>query len=231
MATINNSCISIIAARAGSKRIPGKNKKILLGKPLYVHTLEAAIESDVFDDIIFTTDDEEILSELKNYPRIIINPRPFELAGNNIVIWDVGKYILNKYNDIAFKADTICFLTPCSPFRGAKHICEAYQLYIEKRAAALQSITEFPAPIELYLEKNDMLVKRTWRGPHRAADYQKKYYPNGAIMMVDKQYFIENKDFYPENTVGYEMDWPHCMDIDEEQELETARIIAEKYLA
>lgn len=225
---MKSDAVCIIGARKGSKRLPGKNKQVLDGKPLYSYTVEAAINSGIFNEIIFTTDDEEILKGLEIYSDIICDQRPTEFAGDNVIIWDVGMYILRKYNELERGAIDLCFLTPCHPFRNAEHIRESYSLYKTKRALSLVSITQFPAPPELPLELNDMMVSRKWNGPHRGSLFRSKYYPNGAISIVDKLFFLKHKDFYSPETVGYMMEWPYSLDIDEEKDLILAKMIAEK---
>ena len=230
MSSKDQSCLCVIGARKGSQRLPAKNRALLNGKPLYAYTVEAAKKSGIFSDIIFTTDDEIILNDLKNDVDIVLDHRPSELAGDNVVMWDVVIYILNKYRETSETVDSICLLTPCNPFRAAKHIQASYELF-KKNATSLISLTEFPAPPELVLQIEDSRVIRNWKGPHRSADHNKKYYPNGAIIIVDRQFIMTHREFYSSNTVGYLMNWPYAIDIDEEQDLKMARVIAEKLFA
>lgn len=216
----------IIGARKGSKRLPNKNKLILNEKPLYVYTVEAAINSGVFSKIIFTTDDDEIIKDLKTYSDVLIDRRPHELSMDNVVMWDVGVYILNKYLDILSETKDICFLTPCHPFRTEEHIRKAYQLFRKSNATSIVSITQYPFPTELSLDLIDNRVARKWSGPIRRDEHRKKYYPNGAVIIVDRAYFFKHKDVYSSNTIGYEMEWPYCLDIDYEEDFLMALKIA-----
>jgi CMP-N-acetylneuraminic acid synthetase len=226
MGTATRTCLCIIAARKGSKRLSGKNRLPLNGKPLYRYTLEAAEASGIFSSVVFSTDDEAILADLGQHPGIVLDHRPAHLAGDRVVIWDVGLYVLSQYADRLAGVDSLCFLTPCNPFRGARHLTAAFNRFVAKEADGLMSITAFPAPIELPIEINGDWLVRHWTGAHRGAEYPPKYYPNGAIIIIDVDYFRAHRDFYPPKTVGFELGWPYCLDIDDAQDMEMARLIA-----
>jgi CMP-N-acetylneuraminic acid synthetase len=104
---------------------------------------------------------------------------------------------------------------------------EAYQLYKQYQALSLISVTEFPCPPELALDLENQRVRRNWEGPARASNYKKRYYPNGAIVLVNRAFFARNKTFYSDDTLGYVMGWPDCIDIDHPSDYETAKRIIE----
>lgn len=218
-------CLCIIGARKGSERLPGKNKRILNGKPLYNYVVQAAIKSDCFDKIIFSTDDDDILNDITKNPEIITDKRPIEFATSNISMIEATNYILKKYKKSIIDLDTIVLLTPCHPFRTQLHIKEALSTYFAKNAYTLVSITPYPFPPELAIEKQDGKLLRKWSGLARKAEYKKKYYPNGALIIFNRDKFLKKKSFYTENTVGYEISWPNCIDIDYIEDLKLAEDI------
>ena len=169
-------CVCIIGARKGSKRLPGKNRLLLGGKPLYIHTLEAAVGAELFDHIIFTTDDDVILSELGDYPKIFLDQRSPKFAEDGVTMMEVMAYLLEKYKSVFRDCKDICLLTPCSPFRKSGHIREAYNLYKQSDGMSLVSLTEFPCPPELALEMEDGWVQRKWEGAARPGGYKKRYF-------------------------------------------------------
>ena len=223
-------CTCIIGARCGSKRLPGKNKEFIKGIPLYAITLEAAIEANVFGNIIFSTDDEEILEGLTKYSDIVIDHRPADLSGDDVIMWDVGIYILNEYSNILKDNTELCFLSPCHPFRNSGHIRNSYQLFRKSEAESLIGVTPFPSPPELSLEMVNNKITCNWSGIVRKGNYKKKYYPNGTITFVNREYFVKHKDVYSPNTVGYVLDWPYCLDIDYEEDLRLARMMFERLI-
>ena len=224
-------CTCIIGARSGSRRLHRKNMQLINGMPLYVITLETAIEASVFGNIIFSTDDKEILDGLSAYPDIVIDRRPADLSGDDVIMWDVGIYILNEYSDILKDTTELCFLSPSHPFRNSEHIRDAYQLFCESEADSLIGVTPFPSPPELSLEIINNNISRNWGGAVRKGNYKKKYYPNGAITFVKRNDFEKHKNVYLPHTVGYVLDWPYCLDIDYKEDLEKAQIISERLLS
>ena len=211
--------LCIIGARKGSKRFPGKNKAVLKNKPLFQYAIDVAREAEIFHVIIFSTDDEEILGQIVGQKDILADKRPGSLAGDDVVMWDVGTYLLEKYSHLIDGIENLCFLSPCHPLKTAKHLREAYTLYKESMALSVVGMTAFPSPPELQLEVVDGNVVRNWDGPTRKGEYTTKYYPNGVSTFVNKDYFLKTKGVYSERTKGYEIEWPHCLDIDYEKNL------------
>jgi CMP-N,N'-diacetyllegionaminic acid synthase len=207
-------CICIIGARAESRRLPNKNKLLLAGKPLYEYTVDAAQRSGLFEHILFSTDDQEILEGLKAYPQVRLHERPERLAGPDVSMITVLDYLIQRNKEHWMDVQTLGLLTPCHPMRTHRHIREAYRLYLGSDAEALVSISPFPCPPERALQVMNGYVKRTWTGLVRKEEHPQQYYPNGAITFVDLAYFMYHKDFYPERTVGYLMDWISGLDID-----------------
>ena len=214
--------ICIIGARKGSTRLPHKNRKILGGQPLYMRPILAAEKSNIFKAIIFTTDDEAILNGLSEHGKRIVDRRPVELADDQSSMWDVGRYLIEKYPELFHTADTLCFLTPCHPFVASRHIHEAYQLYTQKKAQNLVSVTPFDCPPELALDMADQWISRQWEGLVRKGDHPTRYYPNGAITIWNHQHFKTGGLVYSNRTVGYILKWPYNLDIDYEEDFDMA---------
>lgn len=227
MNTFDKKCVCIIGARKGSKRLPGKNRLPLCGKPLYRHTLNAALTSDLFESIVFTTDDDLIVKELEGEERVLIDHRPVDMANDTATMMDVVFDLMERHRDVFIGIDHLCILTPCNPFRGAEQIRTAYGLIVEHQGNALMSITEFPFPPELALDIERQRVCRSWNGPARPANYRKRFYPNGAVIIVNRNYFRQYRDFYPRDTIGFILGWPECIDIDLPEDYELARLIME----
>ena len=123
--------LGIITARGGSKGIPGKNIKSLLGKPLISYTIEEAKKSGVFDRLILSTDSEEIAEVAKKYNCEVPFIRPVELAEDQVshlpVIQHAVTWLKNKEN---YYPDYIMILQPTSPLRRDFHIKEAVDLLL-----------------------------------------------------------------------------------------------------
>jgi len=122
----------VIPARGGSKGVPGKNIKLLNGKPLINYTIEAA--QKVFDDAIIcvTTDSQEIKQVVENTTGLKVPfLRPDNLATDNAGTYEVLLHAVDFYERQGYVADTLILLQPTSPFRTDKHIEEAIALFSE----------------------------------------------------------------------------------------------------
>jgi len=225
MKTNSSQCVCVIGARKGSKRFPGKNKSLLHGKPLSSIAIEVAQEADIFKNILFSTDDD-IFNNLKNQSGVILNNRPKHLAGDNISMWEVGIYLLEHYKSLIGNPLSLCFISPCHPFRTAKHLLDAYNLFVEKEATSLVSLTKFPCPPELAVEVNNQIIYRKWNGLVRKEEHSTKYFLNGAITFVKTDYFIRNNGVFSSDTIAYEMSWPDCLDIDYKEDFMIAQRLA-----
>jgi len=222
------SVICIIGARKGSKRLVGKNRRLLGEKPLYAYSLEAAIESNIFNAIILSSDDEFIIEDAQKYKEIIINKRPAKYADDITSMYDVGFYLLQEYTAVFKNVEYLCFLSPCNPLRTAKHITDAYTLLEQEKYDSLISVSEFAFPPELKLTVKDNKLERSWSGLARKNNHGLSYYPAGGMIFVNQKYFSKHKDVYTENTGAYQIGFPSSLDIDEEKDLAIARLFINK---
>lgn len=218
--------IAIIPARGGSKRLPGKNIKLLGGKPLIAWTIEAAIKSNIFDHIFVSTDSEEIASVSRDYGAKVPFLRPAELASDTATTNDVVTHLVNWYEtQTSNKISTIAILQPTSPLRNAIHINEAFAEMKAKDAKAVISVCELEHPIQFcnqlgvdgamdgFIELGDM--KRT-------QDLDSTYRLNGAIYIFDNTYVGRMNDLYSEGTFAYIMDSKSSIDIDTKDDFDLA---------
>ena len=222
-----DSPICIIGARKCSKRLAEKNKLLINDLPLYMYTLRAAVNSTIFKKIIFSTDDETIINDLKYYKEIILDNRSSEMSTDSVSMMDVTHYLMDKYNQYFIRNKSIAVMTPCNPLRNSYHICNAHKLYLKNNALSLVSITEFPSPIERPLEINNNRVYKSWDGRVDTSKFIKHYYPNGAIVIANQKHFIECQSFYSNNTIGYVLNWPFSLDINNENDYHLAKTIIE----
>lgn len=143
------SRIVIIPARGGSKRIPKKNIKDFLGKPIISYPIENAIKSDLFDEIHVSTDDDEIfsiVSDLGIKPKFKRSPR---LSTDTVPIMDVLRDVQERYEKIELFFDEIWLLLPCTPLLEASDLISASHSFASTlNCKAMMSVGEYPAPIE-----------------------------------------------------------------------------------
>lgn len=211
--------LCIIPVRAGSKRLPDKNKKLLFGKPLYQYVIEAAIESKVFSKIILSTDDNEILNK-KKFHYVDILERSGELSSDTASLNDVCLDILKDYT----KCENFCLLYPTAALIDSEDIIKCYDLMKKERANSVISITKFPVSLKFALEKItlDYIAKCNYRD-------SQKYIDNGAIYFSQINKFMMHKTFFSENTIGYEMPRWKSVDVDTQEDFDLLEFYAKKY--
>jgi len=132
-----NRFLAIIPARGGSKRLPKKNILKLNKKPLITYSIKAAQQSNFIDDVVVSSDDDDILNISLNYGAKTIK-RPDQLSQDGSTTFDAIKHTIENYESYEY----IVLLQPTSPLRDEKDIDEAIKLLDEKKADAIISVCE-----------------------------------------------------------------------------------------
>ncbi|HAO26199.1 MAG TPA: hypothetical protein DCQ49_14160, partial [Methylophaga sp.] len=139
--------VAFVPARSGSKRLPGKNIKMLAGKPLVVHTLEAFVNAQKVDRVIFSTDSQEYWDIANRYiksDKLVLDYREPEQAGDKVKIFD---YLKDGYQKIFSDPNDVFLMgLPTVPLRNSQHIDEAIELF-EEKGKPVFSATEYGFPI------------------------------------------------------------------------------------
>lgn len=221
--------LGLITARGGSKRVPRKNVRDFLGKPLIAWTIEVGKEAGVFDRFILSTDDTEIADIGKQYGIDVPFMRPNELAGDTSGSYGVVKHAVEWMRDNeGFKADWIVLLEPPAPGRQPFHIREVVELAKQNVADSIVGITEMPGHFshlkEMKLDEKGIMTRATdgeiMRNLiHRNQDIPKTYFINSTIYaMKYENLFDGNNSLWGNSTYGYLMDEKYAIDIDTEME-------------
>ena len=131
--------LCVIPARAGSKRLAGKNIATVAGKPMLAWTIEAARQSGIFDAVYVSTEDDKIASIAHQFGAIVPYRRPAALAGDKVTNVAVALHLLDHLNGGDSQYDTIVCLQPTSPLRTAAHIRDAWQEFVDRKSTRLNS--------------------------------------------------------------------------------------------
>ncbi|WP_046004778.1 cytidylyltransferase domain-containing protein [Pseudoalteromonas rubra] len=212
--------LAIVPARAGSKRLPQKNIKVLGELPLVAHTFEAIKGSQYITHTLATSDCPTVLEIAATYERTTAVLRPAELASDTASSLDVVHHAVEYANNSGIAFDVICLLQPTTPLRTSKDIDAAIELYVEKNAKGIVSMTECAhSPLWSTRLKEEHDFKQFISGltNTRSQDLDPYYQLNGAIYLVDKAEFKKSgklfleQDYYP-----YIMSNENSIDIDTE---------------
>ena len=134
--------IAMIPARSGSKGLKDKNIRLLNGKPLLAYSIEAAIQSKLFDEIMVSTDSSYYADIAEKYGAKVPFLRSEGNSSDSASSWDTVQEILSFYRNAGEEFDSFCLLQPTSPLRNEEDIINAYDIYKAKEAVAVVSVCE-----------------------------------------------------------------------------------------
>lgn len=221
--------LAVIPARGGSKGVPGKNIRELAGKPLVVYTIEAAINSGVFEKVIVSTDSMEIADIARKSGAEVPFIRPEEISGDFASSDEVIKHAVDFLEDKGDIFTEVCKLQPTSPLRNATHIKEAYKLFQEKEADFIVSVCECEhSPLWSGKLRDDLSMDDFIKDEIKLACRQKLttfYRLNGAIYMAKMDAFKREHSFFGANGYAYLMRQKDSIDIDSELDFKIAECI------
>ena len=220
--------IAIIPARSGSKGVKDKNIRDFCGKPLMAYSIEAALQSGKFEEVMVSTDSEKYAAIAKQYGASVPFLRSDATASDTASSWDMVDEVLKNYKLLGREFDTFCLLQPTSPLRTAEDIVRAYSLYEEKADFAVVSVCEAEhSPlwcghlsetqefIDFVDEKN---LKQRQAG-------QKFYRLSGAIYIVNIEKFKTERNLYRKGSFAYIMSQKKSVDIDTEIDFKIAELM------
>lgn len=211
--------LAIIPARSGSKGIKNKNIKLLKNKPLIAYTIDAAKESEVFDDIIVSTDSKKYKIIAEQYGAKVPFLRDISLSGDFSKTEDVIIDTITNLGKIGKKYDYFVLLQPTSPLRNFKHIQEAIDLILEENLNSVVSVCEVDHSLQICntLKENKSMYNFISKNNNTLRQRMEKYYRvNGAIYIMKVNEYLKSKNFYGEKSKAYIMERKFSVDIDEE---------------
>jgi len=228
--------VGIIPARAGSKRVPGKNTRALAGKPLIGYTIEAALDSGL-DRVIFSTDDEKMAEVARSFGADVPFLRPKELATDEASSLSVLLHALRHLEKSP--PELVAFLQPTSPFRTSKHIDAALELLEKSDVDSVVGVCEVEPDFHPYfvynMDRNQKLgeIIKTKKFL-RSQDLPKLYRLNDGLIISRRRYFDtvgENSPcFNPKSMKGLVMDRVSSIGIDDELDFLFAEFVVKSGL-
>ncbi len=215
--------IGIIPARGGSKLIPRKNIKPLLGKPLIAYTIEMALESGCLDRTVVSTDDKEISEIAKGYGAEVPFIRPSSLALDTTpmlpVLQHTIEYLQKKENH---SPDVIVLLQPTSPLRRVEHIKEALEIFFKKDVDSVISISEVRHRFGSF---HDGVFKPYFEEGKGRKDVKPFYYENGLLYVTKVENIIIKNSLYGHKIGAFIVEEKYSTDIDNFLEFKLAELI------
>lgn len=234
MTESSDKLVAIIPARGGSTRVPGKNMRLLAGRPLIYWTIKAAKEANVFDLIVVSTDSATIADYAVSVGASVPFLRDPSLStastGTSEVLIDVVEKL-----SLVGKFKAIMLLQPTSPFRTFEDIKNCVNLYKQNNCVAVYSVFESRdlSPLEIKLDGDNKVLPTSaaLQNTIQSQNFINRYYLNGAIYLFNSQQFsIQQKILLAGDSYCYQMPINRSLDIDEEDDMLIAEQFANRYL-
>ncbi len=207
--------MGLITARGGSRGLPGKNILSFCGKPLIAYTVEAALQSGCFDNVLVSTDSREIADVCLKYGAEVPFLRPAHLAADDAKSRDV---VLHALDFMVQKSpvESICLLQPTSPLRSAEDIRQAVSVFRRNSADSVISVTEYSHPIQwaVSVSEDGKISEPSGLKPSRRQDQSVCYHPNGAIYIFNAEFIRRSEGYIGKNTYALIMPPERSVDID-----------------
>jgi pseudaminic acid cytidylyltransferase len=217
--------IAVIPARGGSKRIPGKNIKEFAGKPIISYSIEAAINSKIFDRVIVSTDSNEIKQVAEKYGAEVPFLRDHKISddftGTDVVVMDT----LERLSKNSTEIDYICCIYATAPFIRPVDLQEGYQILKKSKAGAAFTVTSFPYTIfrSLLVDKKGRL-EMIWPENRkvRSQDLPEAIHDAGQFYFAKADHFRIEKTFWSNDAVPILLSRQRVQDIDTPEDWEIA---------
>lgn len=215
--------LAIIPARGGSKRIPRKNVKPFLGKPIIAYSIEAALATGLFDEVMVSTDDEEIAEVARQYGASVPFMRSAGTANDYATTADVLNEVLSKYKETGKEFDNFCCIYATAPMIQPNNIVSSFELLQKTDFTIVYPVVQFSYPIWRCLDlAPDGTMKRHWPEfeNSRSQDLPKEYHDTGTF------YWYKTKEWMAGNVRigGIEVDETTIQDIDTDTDWKLAEM-------
>ncbi|WP_455655399.1 pseudaminic acid cytidylyltransferase [Phascolarctobacterium sp.] len=223
-----NDSIAIITARGGSKRIPKKNIKEFCGKPIIAYSIEAALESKIFDEVMVSTDDQEIADIAIQYGAKVPFLRSNETSDDFATTRDVLDEVVQTYKTKLKRSfDYVCCIYPTAPFVSAKKLREAYAMLKDGKADQVIPVVQFSFPPQrCFVVHSDGKLRYKWpeNQRKRSQDLEPLYHDAGQFYFFDAEVFYKQKTVTELLTTPYILSDLEVQDIDNIDDWQIAEI-------
>lgn len=220
-------CLGIITARGGSKRIPRKNIRDFLGKPIIAYSIDSALKSEVFSEVMVSTDDDEIAQVALKYGAKVPFKRSAEnsndMSGTTSVIIEV----LRKYESLGMTFDYACCIYPTAPFVSAESLKLGYELMVKENSEAAIPVVKYSYPIQRALELDEKgRLSMLWEkhSKSRSQDLKPCYHDAGQFYWFKTSAIKEDMELLRMKASAIILPESRVQDIDTEEDWKLAEL-------
>lgn len=218
--------IAVITARGGSKRIPRKNIREFCGKPILAYSVQAALESGIFDTVMVSTEDREIAETAGRYGAEVPFLRSDRNAGDFATTSEVLREVLEEYESRGERFDELCCIYPTAPFVTAGRLREGAKLLEENSADSVLTVARFSFPPQRCVIVQDGFLQFKWPeyAQARSQDLEPYYHDAGQFYCLNVESFHEQGGLVMQKTVPLVLPETEIQDIDTEEDWKIAEV-------
>jgi len=219
--------IAIIPARGGSKRIPKKNIKLFLGKPIIAYSIEAALSSNLFDEVMVSTDNEEIASVAKKYGASVPFYRSSENATDYSSTVDALLEVLGQYSSQGKHFDLGCCIYPSAPFSSQELLLQGYNKLNDESLEVVFPVQAYEHPIQRSFslgQNNQIEMFSPNKQFTRTQDLTPHYHDAGQFYWFKSQSLLANKSLLKGKIAAIKVSPLEAHDIDEPTDWQMAEL-------
>lgn len=223
---MNNKKIAIITARGGSKRIPKKNIKEFCGKPIILYSIEAALKSKIFDEVMVSTDSFEIAEISKKAGAKVPFMRSKETSDDFATTSSVILEVLKKYKELGKEFKYACCIYPTAPFVNEEKLINAMEMIQKNNVVEVMPVVKFSYPPQRSFSIQKDLLQMNW--PEymntRSQELEIFYHDCGQFYCYDVNKYIELNGQISANIMPIIIPESEAQDIDNEEDWKIAEI-------
>ena len=223
---MQSKCLAVITARGGSKRIPRKNIKLFCGRPIIEYSIQAALASGVFQEVMVSTDDAQIAEIAEKAGAKVPFFRSKENSGDMAMTHEVIIEVLRQYKEQGMEFDKVCCIYPTAPFLTAAKLQESLKKLEQTQADGVVPVVRYSFPPQRCFVMEDGMVAYKWPENRlkRSQDLEPWYHDCGQFYFMCVEPFLKEKSMVLQKTVPVFMDEMEVQDIDTLEDWKLAEV-------
>ena len=221
-----NNSLAVITARGGSKRIPRKNIKAFLGAPIIKYSIESALVSGCFDEVMVSTDDKEIADIAQRYGARVPFFRSQATSDDYATTSAVLEEVILQYRGDGQAFEYFCCIYPTAPLLSPQKLREGFELLKKRNADSVLAVARYSYPIQraLKIENGKVSMIAPENSIKRSQDLPPAYYDAGQFYWFKTEAFLNSERPFFSNTMALEIPAAEVQDIDTNEDWEIAEI-------
>ncbi len=224
--------LAVIPARGGSRRVPGKNVRLLLGRPALAYTVDAALHSGLFDRVVVSTDSEEVADVALECGAEVPFLREPALADDHTHVSAATVDALRRLDPARQWCTMVAQLMPNCPLRTVDDVCDSHAVFVASGSRSQLSVAEFGWQNPWWSMRlgagGELVPLFQSEVTRRSQELTPLYCPTGAIWWAKAETLYREESFHVSGRTGWVIPWEHSVDVDTESDWVMLELFAER---